>query len=37
MNKYRLDSGLINYKDFIETIDQVFTEKGIEKTPLYNV
>ena len=28
MNKYRLDSGLINYADFCANIDYVFTDKA---------
>lgn len=27
MNKYRVDSGLINYADFCKNIDYVFTDK----------
>ena len=28
MNKYRLDSGLINYADFCKNIDYVFTDEA---------
>jgi hypothetical protein len=28
LNKYRLDSGLINYADFCANIDYVFTDKA---------
>ena len=37
LNKYKQPNGLVNYKDFVDNIDRVFTTPGIEKDPLYKV
>ena len=40
IKKYKVDNipnGLVNYSDFCENIDKIFTTKGIEKDPLYHV
>jgi len=37
LEKYKQPNGLVNYKDFVDNIDRVFTTPGIEKDPLYQV
>uniref|UniRef100_A0A7S3KPW0 EF-hand domain-containing protein n=1 Tax=Euplotes crassus TaxID=5936 RepID=A0A7S3KPW0_EUPCR len=31
--KYKTDTGMVKYRDFVENIDQIFTIKGIDKMP----
>jgi len=35
--KYKLPNGLVQYTDFCAAIDRVFTEKAIDKDPLFKV
>jgi len=37
LTKYKQPDGLVNYKEFVDNIDRVFTTPGIEKDPLYKV
>ena len=37
MKKYKLSNGLVNYVDFVENINKIFTSKNIDKDPLYRV
>ncbi len=37
LTKYRENDARINYFNFCETIDTIFTQKGIDKDPLHKV
>jgi hypothetical protein len=37
LTKYKESDGRINYFSFCETIDTIFTQKGIDKDPLFKV
>lgn len=37
LSRYQLPNGLVQYKHFIDCMDSVFTEKSIDKDPLFQV
>jgi len=37
LSKYQLENSLVQYKQFIDNMDLVFTEKAIDKDPLFHV
>jgi hypothetical protein len=37
VGKYREAGGLVNYKQFIDNMDKIFTQNDIDKDPLFNV
>jgi len=37
LGKYQLENSLVKYREFIDEMDLIFTEKAIDKDPLFQV